>query len=85
MLSLKYQLDWRENKDFLSIVNSWASSVFFAPVSNVLKVRRVSQFFGNFERLRDRKLRCYLGQLKIEIAKAEKMHGPGTLNVSFFI
>ena len=28
--------------------------------------------------LYDQKLRCYLGQLKIEIAKAEKMHRPGT-------
>ena len=33
VISLEYQLDRRENKDFLSIVDSWASSVFFAPVS----------------------------------------------------
>ena len=37
------------------------------------------------ERLGDQKLRCYLGQLKIEIAKAEKMHGLRTMNVSIFI
>ena len=28
VISLEYQLDRRENKDFLSIVNSWASSIF---------------------------------------------------------
>ena len=39
----------------------------------------------SLERLRDQKLRCYLGQLKIEIAKTEKMHGLRTMNVSIFI
>ena len=47
-------------------------------------MRRVSQFFGNFERLCDQKLRCYLGQLKIEIAKAESdiMGKPGQTKLS---
>ena len=30
------------------------------------------------------KLQWYLGPRKIEIAKAEKMHGPGTMNDSSF-
>ena len=34
VISLEYQLDRRENKDFLFIFNSWANSFFFAPVSN---------------------------------------------------
>ena len=38
-------------------------------------MRGVSQFIENFERLRDQKLRHYLDPRKIEIAKAEKMHG----------
>ena len=33
VLSLEYQLDRRENEDFLLIVNSWASYVSLAPVS----------------------------------------------------
>ena len=39
----------------------------------------------SLERLRDQKLRCYLGQLKIEIAKTEKVHRLGTLDVLIFI
>ena len=33
----------------------------------------------------DQKLRCYLGQLKIEIAKTEKVRRPDTLDVSISI
>ena len=50
-----------------------------------LEMRGVSQFIENFERLRDQKLRHYLDPRKIEIAKAEKMHGPCTMSVSIFI
>ena len=48
-------------------------------------MRCVSQLFGIFERLRDQKLRHYLDPRKIEIAKAEKMHGLPTMNISILI